>query len=397
MTHTAQAQRSIEKAQRLTQLPPYLFVELDKAKHRLVQQGHDVIDLGVGDPDLPTPPHILAKLKEAADDPANHRYSFSEGLRPLRQAIADWYQRRFGVALDPDREVLPLLGSKEGIAHLPWALTNPGDVVLVPDPCYPPYRSGTILAGAEPVLMPLEAENNFLPDFGAISQKAARRAKLMFLNYPGNPTAALATEACFQEAIALANEYGCVIAHDAAYSEIAFDGVKPLSFLQVPGAKEVGVEFHSLSKTYNMTGWRVGWICGNATVIAALTQLKTNLDSGIFQPIQYAAIEALQGDQASLQQTVATYQQRRDRLVEALAQAGWPVPKPQAGFYIWAPVPGGQPSMTFVARVLEQAHVVITPGQGFGAHGEGFARLSLTVPTDRIQEAAQRLARVLSG
>ncbi len=385
----------IQKAERLKQLPPYLFVEIDRAKQRLKQQGVDVIDLGVGDPDLPTPRPIIQKLQTTAEDPANHRYSFTEGLAPLRHTIADWYQRRFGVALDPSTEVLPLLGSKEGIAHLPLALANPGDVVLVPDPCYPPYCSGAILAGAAVSSMPLLEENHFLPDFGAVSQKAARAARLMFLNYPNNPTAAIASEECFQEAIQLANEYSIVIAHDAAYSEVAFDGLKPLSFLQIPGAKEVGVEFHSLSKTYNMTGWRVGWVCGNAAVIAALNQLKSNLDSGIFQPVQWAAIEALTGDQSPLAEAMAVYQQRRDILIEGLATAGWTVPTPQATFYVWAPVPGGQSSIPFATRVLEETHVVITPGAGFGTHGEGYVRFSLTLPTDRLQDAVARIVKIL--
>ena len=395
MPETTHAPVMWEKAERLKQLPPYLFVEVDQAKRRLEAAGKDVIDLGVGDPDLPTPAHILQRLKETLDDPANHRYSFTEGLLPLRQAIAEWYQRRFGVTVDPATEVLPLLGSKEGLGHLPLALINPGETVLVPDPCYPPYRSGTILAGAQVYPMPLEAENQFVPDFGAISQRAARNAKLMFLNYPNNPTAAIATDACFQEAIELAKTYQIVIAHDAAYSELAFDGVRPISFLQLPEAKDVGIEFHSLSKTYNMTGWRVGWACGNAKLIAAVVHLKTNVDSGIFQPLQYAAIDALQGDQTSLQQAIATYQQRRDLLIENLAQAGWTIPKPQATFYIWAPVPGGGPSIEFAKRILEHAHVVITPGIGFGAHGEGFVRFSLTAPTERLQEAVTRIQKVL--
>lgn len=395
MGETGEAVFVIEQAQRLKALPPYLFVELDRAKQRLEAQGHDVIDLGVGDPDLPTPAPIIARLKASVDDPANHRYSFTQGLLPLRQAIASWYQRRFGVALDPETEVLPLLGSKEGLAHLPLALANPGDVVLVPDPCYPPYRSGAILAGAMVAPMPLLAEDNFLPDFGAISQRAARQAKLMFLNYPNNPTAAVATEDCFREAIQLAKDYQIIVAHDAAYSEVAFDGARPISFLQVPEAREVGVEFHSLSKTCNMTGWRVGWVCGNAKVIAALAQLKTNLDSGIFQPVQFAAIEALQGDQQGLTDAVATYQQRRDLLVDGLAKAGWQIPKPTATFYVWTSVPGAEPSMEFATRVLEQAHVVLTPGAGFGQHGEGFVRMSLTVPTPRLQEAVARLAKIL--
>jgi len=395
MSDATEALGAIDKAERLKALPTYLFVELDQAKRKLQEQGRDVIDLGVGDPDLPTPPHIIQKLQEAAEDPANHRYSFTEGLLELRQAICEWYQQRFGVTLDPATEVLPLLGSKEGIAHLPLALVNPGEAVLVPDPCYPPYRSGTILAGAEVCPMPLDQENQFLPDFGAISQRAARRAKLMFLNYPNNPTVAIATETCFQEAIQLAKDYQIVIAHDAAYSEIAFDGCRPLSFLQLPEANEVGIEFHSCSKTYSMTGWRAGWVCGNAKVIAALSQLKTNLDSGMFQAIQLAAIEALRGDQTPVAQAVATYQQRRDLVIEGLAKAGWQIPTPQATFYVWAPVPGGQPSIEFAKRLLEQSHVILAPGVGFGAHGEGFVRLSLTVPTARLQEAVDRLTKAL--
>ena len=395
MNETSQAFFTIDQAERLKQLPPYLFVELDRAKQRLEDKGCDVIDLGVGDPDLPTPPHIIQRLKTSVEDPANHRYSFTQGLLSLRQAICDWYQRRFGVLLDPATEVLPLLGSKEGIAHLPLALANPGDTVLVPDPCYPPYRSGTILAGAQVSPIPLLAENQFLPDFGAISQRAARQAKLMFLNYPNNPTTAIATEECFRDAVQLAKDYQIIVAHDAAYSEIAFDGVRPISFLQLPEAKEVGVEFHSFSKTYNMTGWRVGWVCGNAKVIAALSELKTNLDSGIFQPVQYAAIDALQGDQAPLAEAVTIYEQRRNLFVDGLANAGWQIAKPPATFYVWTPVPGGQSSIEFTKRVLEQAHVVITPGAGFGAHGEGFVRMSLTVPTARLQEAVDRITKVL--
>lgn len=384
-----------EKAERLKRLPPYLFVEIDRAKRVLVAEGKDVIDLGVGDPDLPTPPHIIARLKAAADDPANHRYSFTEGIAELRAAIARWYKRRFDVTLDPQTEVLPLLGSKEGIAHFPLALANPGDAVLVPDPCYPPYRSGTILSGADVIPMPLLEENGFFPDLGGISQKAARRAKLLFLNYPNNPTAAVASAEQFQEAIQFAKEFGAAVAHDAAYSEIAFDGTKPVSLLQLPDAKSVGVEFHSLSKTYNMTGWRVGWVCGNALLIAALSQLKSNVDSGIFQPVQWAAIEALEGDQAPLAQAVAAYQRRRDLLIDGLAKAGWQVPKPSASFYVWARVPGSESSMAFAARILKQAHLVVTPGVGFGPAGEGYVRFSLTVPTERIQEAVNRIAKAL--
>ena len=395
MTTMTQPAPAHGKADRLKQLPPYLFVEIDQAKRALVADGKDVIDLGVGDPDLPTPLHIIAKLKAAVDDPANHRYSFTEGIAELRSAIARWYDRRFGVSLDPQTEILPLLGSKEGIAHFPLALINPGDAVLVPDPCYPPYRIGAILAGAEVVSLPLLEEYGFFPDLGGVSQKAARRSRLLFLNYPNNPTAAVASAGQLQEALQFAKEFGIAVAHDASYSEIMFDGGKPVSFLQLPGAKSVGVEFHSLSKTYNMTGWRVGWVCGNATLISALSQLKSNLDSGIFQPIQYAAIEALDGDQGPLAQAVATYQARRDLLVEGLGKAGWQVPKPSASFYVWARVPGNEPSMSFAARLLKQAHIVITPGIGFGPSGEGYVRFSLTVPTARIEEAVVRLAKSL--
>ncbi len=386
---------TVEKAERLKKLPPYLFVELEKAKQRLVAAGKDVIDLGVGDPDLPTSARIIARLQQTAQEPAHHRYSFTEGLPDLRRAIATWYQRRFDVALDPDTEVLPLLGSKEGIANLPLALLNPGDKALIPDPCYPPTRNGTILAGGEPVLMPLLEENQFLPDLGGVSQKAARAAKLMFLNYPNNPTAAVATEEFFREAIEFAKEFNLVIAHDAAYTEIAYDGYRPISFLQVPGAKDVGVEFHSCSKTYQMTGWRVGFACGHAQVISALRQLKTNVDSGIFQPVQYAAIEALTGPQEDRANVVATYQERRDALIDGLAKAGWQIPKPKAAFYVWAKVPGGRSSMDFAKRALEELHVVLTPGSGFGAHGEGYVRMALTVSTARIREAVERLAKIL--
>ena len=386
---------AFEKAERLRQLPPYLFVEIDRAKRTLMAEGKDVIDLGVGDPDLPTPAHIIAKLKATVDEPVNHRYSFTEGLTALREAIARWYERRFGVSLDPGTEVLPLLGSKEGLAHFPLAVANAGDAVLVPDPCYPPYRSGTVFAGADVVSLPLLEEQGFFPDLGGVSQKAARRAKALFLNYPNNPTAAMASAEQFQEAIQFAKEFGLAVAHDAAYSEIAFDGTKPLSFLQMPDAKSVGVEFHSFSKTYNMTGWRVGWVCGNAAMVAALGELKSNLDSGIFQPVQYAAIEALEGDQAPLAQAVAAYQARRDLLVDGLAKAGWQVPKPSATFYVWARVPGQESSVSFAARILKQARVVITPGVGFGPSGEGYVRFSLTLPTERIEEAVVRLATAL--
>ncbi len=391
MATMAAAARKFEKADRLKQLPPYLFVEIDKAKRKLQAEGKDVIDLGVGDPDLPTPKHIIDVLKKTVDDPANHRYSFTEGIKALRESIARWYDRRFGVQLDPQAEILPLLGSKEGIAHFPLAVCNPSDAVLVPEPCYPPYRSGTLFAGADVVHMPLLEENNFFPDLGAISQKSAKRAKVMFLNYPNNPTSAVVEKAQLEEAVDFAKTFRCAIAYDNAYSEVAYDGYKPMSILELPQARDSCIEFHSLSKTYNMTGWRIGWACGNAQLIAALNQLKSNLDSGIFQPIQYAGIEALEGDQGPLQEAIKTYQHRRDLFADGLTKAGWKINKPKASLYIWTRVPSGETSIGFAAKVLQKAHVVITPGVGFGPSGEGYVRLSLTVPTARIQEAIQRL------
>ncbi len=394
MTSSAAATRAA-MAQRLQQLPPYLFVEMDRAKRRLEAAGKDVIDLGVGDPDLPPPAHVVEALKAATAEPGSHRYSTTEGLREFRAAIAQWVRRRFDVVLDPDTEILPLLGSKEGIGHLPLALADPGDAVLVPDPCYPPYRSGTLFAGAEVVPMPLTEAEGFFPDLGAVSQKAARRAAVMFLNYPNNPTAATASLEQLSEATAMAREYGFVLAHDAAYAEVTYDGYRAPSVLQVPDAKDVAVEFHSLSKTYHMTGWRVGWVCGNAQVIAALNKLKSNLDSGIYQPIQRAGIAALEGDRQVAQESLAVFQERRDLVVDGLARAGWSVPKPKAAFYVWARLPRGGSSMAFAGEILERAHVVVTPGVGFGPSGEGYVRLSLTVPTERLQDAVTRLAQAL--
>ena len=394
MTTTTFPQKKLEKAERLQQLPPYLFAEIDQAKRAARQAGKPIIDFGVGDPDLPTPPHIVNRLAEAARDPANHRYALDQGLPELRQAIAAWYQERHRVALDPQTEILPLIGSKEGIAHAPLALANPGDVVLIPDPGYPPYKSGALFAGAEPVTMPLLEENAFLPDLGGISQRAAQRAKLLFLNYPNNPTAALANADCYAEAITLARDYHMLIAQDAAYSEIAFDGERPVSFLSLPGAKDVGVEFHSLSKTYHMTGWRIGWVAGNAQAIAAIGQLKANVDSGIFQAVQWAGIEALQGDQRPLQEAVAMYQRRRDLLVDGLNALGWSVAKPKATFYVWAKCPQGVASIAFAKRLLDDVSLVVTPGVGFGPSGEGYIRWALTVPEPQMQEALDRLKQL---
>jgi LL-diaminopimelate aminotransferase len=383
-----------ERAGRLKNLPPYLFAEIDRIKKKAVKDGRDIIDLGIGDPDKPTPIHIIERLYEAAKDPENHRYAMDMGLLKLRQGIASWYKRRFNVNLDPDTEVLPLIGSKEGIAHLPLAFINHGDEALIPDPCYPPYKSGTILAGGVPYLMPLLAENDFLPDLEAVDYQVAKRAKIMFLNYPNNPTAATATEEFYKKAIGYAEEHNIIICHDAAYSEMSYDGYKPMSFLQVKGAKETGIEFHSLSKTYNMTGWRLGFACGNSDVISALRTVKSNIDSGIFQAVQFAGIMALETDPAHIDKLNAMYQRRRDVLVDGLNSIGWKVDKPKATFYVWIPVPPGYTSNELVKTLLEKTDIVTTPGIGFGPNGEGYIRMALTVPEDRLREAVDRIQRL---
>lgn len=381
-------------ADRLKKLPPYLFAEIDKTKRALVAQGKDVIDLGVGDPDLPTPQFIVDALTQAARDGRNHRYALDQGMPELRRAISAWYQERFGVKLDPDREVLPLIGSKEGIGHIPLALINPGDVVLVPDPGYPVYKSGTWFAGGEPYLMPLLEENGFLADFNSVEENILKRAELMFLNYPNNPTAACATKDYFKGAVSFAREYGVIICHDAAYSEISFDGFRAPSFLEADGAKEVGIEFHSLSKTFHMTGWRIGFAVGNARVLELLAKVKSNLDSGIFQAVQWAGVEALKHAREVSKEHSAIYERRRNILVDGLNAIGWRVPKPKASFYVWAPVPPGSTSQELAARLLKESHIVVTPGNGFGPNGEGYFRMSLTIAESRLEEAVARIKRL---
>jgi len=385
---------NVDTSSRLKELPPYLFAEIDKIKKKAISEGKDIIDLGVGDPDRPTPMHIIEQLYEAAKDAKNHRYAMDMGLLKLRETIATWYKKRFDVELDPESEVLPLIGSKEGIAHIPLAYVNHGDEVLIPDPCYPPYKSGTIFAGGVPYLMPLLPENDFLPDLDAIDYQVARRAKIMFLNYPNNPTSAVATEEFFKRVIEYANENNIIICHDAAYSEMSYDGYKPPSFLEFEGAKDVGVEFHSLSKTYNMTGWRLGFVCGKADVVSALRKVKSNIDSGIFQPVQFAGIVALESDQSHIDKLNAIYQRRRDVLVDGLNSIGWKVKKPKATFYVWIPVPPGYTSNELTKSLLEKADIVTTPGVGFGPNGEGYIRITLTVPEERLQEAVDRIKRL---
>jgi LL-diaminopimelate aminotransferase len=381
-------------AERIRNLPPYLFAELDRkveAKRRL---GADVISLGIGDPDLPTPRHVVEALQEAAEDPTTHQYPSYYGLPAFRKAIADFYQRRFGVGLDPATEVLPLIGSKEGLAHICLATIDPGDEALVPDPGYPVYAIGTMLAGGRSVPFRLDAARGYAPDLSAV--RPTERTKAMWLCYPGNPTAATADVSLFEEAVGFARQNDLLLCHDAAYSEITFDGYIAPSVLQVPGAKDVAVEFGSLSKTYNMTGWRVGYVVGNAEVVSALATVKTNLDSGIFNAIQRAAVAALEGPQDHVEMIRAVYQKRRDVVVATLNDVGLAVEPPLGSVYVWSPVPEGKTSVGFAEELLEEAGVIVAPGTGYGASGEGFVRVSLTVGDERLEEAMRRIRQRLA-
>lgn len=385
----------IKFSDRLKKLPPYLFAEIDKAKRQARAKGRDIIDLGIGDPDQPTPSHIIEALYKAALDPNNHHYALDSGMSQFREAIVKWYRKRFKVKLDLEIEILPLIGSKEGIAHIPLAFVNSGDYVLVPDPCYPPYRNGTIFAGGVPYLMPLLAENDFLPDLSKIKNDILRKVKLIFLNYPNNPTGAVADGEFYKKAIDFAHKNNILICHDAAYSEISFDGYCPMSILELDGAKDVAIEFHSLSKTFNMTGWRIGWACGNRKAIEGLAKVKSNIDSGIFQAIQLAGIAALDGPQASIKQVNRIYKERRDALVNGLNSLGWRVSRPKATFYVWAKALPGYNSTNLAKALLEKADIIVTPGVGFGKYGEGYIRMALTVPKERIKVAIQRIKKFL--
>ena len=383
----------LELADRLQRLPPYLFAEIDRQKQEARARGIDLIDLGIGDPDLPTPPHVVKALARAAHEPKNHRYPDYEGLLAFRGAAAEWYHRRFGVTLDPATEVLTLIGSKEGTGHIPLAFVNPGDIVLVPDPGYPVYAAGTWFAGGEPHFLPLRAERDFLPDLDSVPSAVLARAKMLFLNYPNNPTAACATPAFFARVVAFARAHNLIVCHDAMYSELCFDGYRPPSFLETPGAREVGVEFHSCSKSYSMTGWRIAWVAGNRQIVAGLGRVKTNVDSGVFQAVQEAGIAALDGPQDYVAHVRGVYQERRDLMVAGLRKLGFPVTPPRATFFVWAPVPDGSDSRKWASRLLQEAGVVVTPGVGFGPAGEGFYRIALTVDKVRIAEALDRLSR----
>ncbi|MBN1621546.1 MAG: LL-diaminopimelate aminotransferase [Endomicrobiales bacterium] len=379
--------------QKLKRLPPYLFVEIDRKKKIAREKGVDIISLGVGDPDLPTPKHIIKAGQKALEDPKNHQYPFGAGLKRFREAVAKWYKSRFGVTLNPDGEISSLIGSKEGIGHFHLAFVNPGDIVLIPEPGYPVYNTGTIFTDGVPHFMPLLEKNGFLPDLDAIPGDVRKKAKIMFINYPNNPTSAVADVKFFKKVIDFAREYNIIVAHDAAYSEIYFEE-KPISFLSMPGAMEVGVEFHSVSKTYNMTGWRIGWICGNAQIVKGLATVKDNYDSGTFQAVQEAAVEALESSQDCVEEMRKTYKERRDVFVEGLKKLGWKVNVPRATFYVWANVPKGYTSEETVSKLLESAGIVCTPGNGLGASGEGYVRFALTVNTDRIKEALNRMSKI---
>jgi len=381
----------VKFAKRIEKLPPYLFAEISRKIAEKRSQGVDVISFGIGDPDMPTPQHLIDSLREASLDAANHRYPETKGLSELREAIVRWYERRFGVSLDPQREVLPLIGSKEGTGHIALCFIDPGDVALVPDPGYPVYAVGTMFAGGEAYYLPLREENGFLPELEAVPADVLRKAKVLWLNYPNNPTGAVADLAFFERAAAFAREHGLAVLHDGPYSEVAFDGYRPPSFLEAEGAREVGIEFHSLSKSYNMTGWRIGMAVGNAEIIDALMRVKSNLDSGIPQAIQRMAIAALEGPQECIEEHNLVYQRRRDRLVTALRGLGLRVSPPKASLYVWARVPDGTTSVQYATRLLDEAGVVVTPGTGYGPSGEGYVRLSLTLPDERLEEGVRRL------
>ncbi len=384
----------IEFADRLKELPPYLFVEIDKAKRAALAEGRDVINLGVGDPDYPTHPHIIEAMKKALDNGNNHHYAFDAGLPELRKEIGVWFKNRFNVELNPDNEIYPLIGSKEGLAHLPLGIINPKDKVLLTDPAYPAYRPTIQFAGGKIVNIPLKASNDFLPDLKKIEE--SNGAKAVVINYPNNPTATTATKEFYTELVRICLEKNIIIVSDMAYSEVYFDGQKPISIFEIDGAKDIAIEFHSFSKTYYMTGWRIGWACGNQTLIAALAKVKTNYDSGIFQAIQVAAIAALRTDPEIIEDMRQLYQQRRDYLINGLRSVGWKITPPKAAYYVWAKIPKGfDTSMETSKKFLDEANIVVTPGNGFGEAGEGYVRLALTVTKERINEAVERLRKIL--
>lgn len=381
-------------SERIKSLPPYLFESIDKSKQIMINKGADVIDLGVGDPDRPTPKHIVDALCEAVCDPATHRYPSYAGLLPFREAAADWCRETKNIDIDPKTQVLSMIGSKEGVAHVPLAFVNPGDVVLCPNPGYPVYSIGTKFAGGVVYDMPLRGENNFLPDYDAVPRDICKKTKLMFLNYPNNPTSAVADKKFFEETVDFAREHDIVVVHDNAYCEMVHDGYRSPSFLEVDGAMDIGIELYSMSKTYNMTGWRLGFATGGKDLIAAFGRIKSNIDSGVFDAVQRAGIAALTGPQTCVDDMNKVYTKRRDVLVKGLNSIGINVKPPKATFYVWAPVPAGYDSMNFAKMLLEEAAIVATPGNGFGKYGEGYIRFALTKEVDKIEEAVDRIKKI---
>jgi LL-diaminopimelate aminotransferase len=380
-------------AQKIETIPPYLFAEIDKKKEEAIKKGVDIINLGIGDPDQPTPNNIIEKLRESVKDPKTHDYPPYAGTAEFRQAVTLWYKNRFGVDLDPNNEVMALIGSKEGIAHIFLAYIDPGDFSLIPDPAYPVYKTGTLFANGFPYIMPLLEANNFLPDLEEIDEEIAQKAKLMFINYPNNPTAAVANKDFFEKVVKFAEKYDILVCHDFAYSEMTFDGYKASSFLEIEGAKNVGIEFHSLSKTYNMTGWRLGFAVGNKEAISALSIIKTNVDSGVFKAIQEAGIEALTGPQNNIEKMNEIYTRRRNVVINGLNKLGWGLKPTKATFYIWTPTLNKMDSMEFSNLLLEKTGIIVTPGIGYGEYGKGYVRIALTVDEKRLEEAIERMEK----
>ena len=382
----------MEFASRIEKVPPYLFVGISRKIAEKRAQGIDVISFGIGDPDIPTPENVVEKLRETALDSPNHRYPETDGLPEFRQAVADWYQRRFGISVHPDKETLPLIGAKEGIAHAALCFIEPGDIALVPDPGYPVYSVGTWFAGGECHWMPLLEENGWMPDLDAIPEDVANKAKVIWLNYPNNPTGAIADAGYFAKVVEFAKAHDIAVMHDASYSEVAFDGYRPISFLETAGAIDVGVEFHSLSKSYNMTGWRLGMAVGNEDIISALMVIKSNLDSGVPNAIQYMGMEAMEMSQDAIDERNAIYEHRRDRVVQTLRDIGLDAIPPKASLYVWTRIPEGFTSAEFTALLLDEADIVVTPGNGYGEYGEGYIRLSLTINDEDMEKGLARLS-----
>ncbi|MGE4170340.1 MAG: LL-diaminopimelate aminotransferase [Candidatus Margulisiibacteriota bacterium] len=376
---------------RIKNIPPYLFAQIDEKKAEAKAKGIDIVDLGIGDPDLPTPDFVLDAMEKAIRNPQTHDYPPYQGIFEFRQAVADWYMDRFNVSLDPNKEVVSLIGSKEGIAHAFLTFLDPGDIAILPDPGYPVYKVATLIAGGVPYTVPVNEDNNYEVDFDKIDPAILPKANILFLNYPGNPTGAMASDAFFERAIAFGKKHNILICMDLAYSEVYYEGFKPRSILEFPGAKDICIEFHSLSKTFNMTGWRIGMAVGNAEAVQALGKIKTNVDSGIFKAIQWAGIEAFKHYKPFVEKQNGIYQARRDLLVDGLNQVGWPVKKPKASFYIWTRIPQGFTSADFTMHMLETHGILVVPGNGYGDNGEGYCRMSITTKEDRLQEAVNRL------